>query len=267
MKGCGPLSAESIAKPSNAGRDFRPVDLARAAGLSAQTVRNYEAQGVIADSRRTSSGYRVYDQGHLDQLLAFTTLARAIGHQGAIPIMTAITGGRPGDALEGLDQAHAQLAAGRDTVRELEAVLHAANPFDPTSPTPTATYTVGELARHVGVTPATLRGWEEAGIMHPRRHANGHREYTKDDVLDARVAVLLRRGSFPLARIASAIEQIHHHGDASAALARLDEWRQNLDASSRGLLTASAYLSRCLPREGDRRDLSPASTHVPGQYI
>ncbi|WP_431791912.1 MerR family DNA-binding transcriptional regulator, partial [Kocuria palustris] len=179
MKGCGPLSAGSIAKPSNAGRDFRPVDLARAAGLSAQTVRNYEAQGVIADSRRTSSGYRVYDQGHLDQLLAFTTLARAIGHQGAIPIMTAVTGGRPGDALEGLDQAHAQLAAGRDTVRELAAVLHAANPFDSTSPTPTATYTVGELARHVGVTPATLRGWEEAGIMHPRRHANGHREYTK----------------------------------------------------------------------------------------
>lgn len=177
-------------------------------------------------------GSPVYDQGHLDQLLAFTTLARAIGHQGAIPIMTAVTGGRPGDALEALDQAHAQLAVGRDTVRELEAVLHAANPFGSTSPTPTVPYTVGELARHVGVTTATLRGWEEAGIMHPRRHANGHREYTKDDVLDARVAVLLRRGSFPLARIASAIDQIHHHGDASAALARLDEWRQNLDASS-----------------------------------
>lgn len=260
------LPTESVAKPSNAGRGFRPVDLARAAGLSAQTVRNYEAQGVIAASRRTLSGYRVYDQGHLDQLLAFTTLARAIGHQGAIPIMTAVTGGRPGDALEALDQAHAQLAAGRDTVRELEAVLRAANLPDSTPPTPAATYTVGELARHVGVTPATLRGWEEAGIMQPRRHSNGHREYTKDDVLDARVAVLLRQGSFPLARIASAIDQIHHHGNASAALAKLDEWRQNLDASSRGLLTASVYLSRCLPREGDPRDLSPASTNVPGQY-
>lgn len=253
-----PLPAEPVAKPSNVGRGFRPVDLARAAGLSAQTVRNYEAQGVIAASRRTPSGYRVYDQGHLDQLLAFTTLARAIGHQGAIPIMTAVTGGRPGNALEALDQAHAQLAAGRDTVRELEAVLRAADLPDPTTPTPAATYTVGELARHVGVTPATLRGWEEAGIMQPRRHSNGHREYTKDDVLDARVAVLLRRGSFPLARIASAIDQIHHHGNASAALAQLDEWRQNLDASSRGLLTASVYLSRCLPREGYPRDLSPA---------
>ncbi len=260
------LPAESVAKPSNTGRSFRPVDLARAAGLSAQTVRNYEAYGVIAASRRTPSGYRMYDQGHLDQLLAFTTLARAIGHQGAIPIMTAVTDGRPGDALDALDHAHTHLAAGRDTVRELEAVLRAANPLDSTTPTPNSTYTVGELARHVGVTPATLRGWEEAGIMHPRRHSNGHREYTKDDVLDARVAVLLRRGSFPLARIASAIDQIHHHGDASAALAQLDEWRLNLDASSRGLLTASAYLSRCLPGEGDPGNLSPASTDVPGQY-
>ncbi|MCW4458782.1 MerR family transcriptional regulator [Microbacterium sp. MPKO10] len=261
------MPAESVAKPSNTGRSFRPVDLARAAGLSAQTVRNYEAQRVIAASRRTPAGYRTYDQGHLDQLLAFTTLARAIGHQGAIPIMTAVTSGRPGDALEALDKAHAQLAAGRDTLRELEAVLRAVNPLDSTAPTPAATYSVGELARHVGVTPATLRGWEKAGIMHPRRHSTGHREYAKDDVLDARVAVLLRRGSFPLATIASAIDQIHHHGNASAALVQLDEWRQNLDASSRGLLTASAYLSRFLPRVEDPRDLTPASINVPGQYI
>ena len=261
------LPAVSVAKPSNASRGFRPVDLARAAGLSAQTVRNYEAQGVIAASRRTPSGYRVYDQGHLDQLLAFTTLARAIGHQGAIPIMTAAADGRSGNALEALDQAHAQLAAGRDTVRELETVLRAANPLASTPLTPAATYTVGELARHVGVTPATLRGWEEAGVMHPRRHSNGHREYTGDDVLDARVAVLLRRGSFPLANIASAINQIHQHGDASTALAQLHEWRKSLDARSRGLLTASEYLSRCLPHEGDPRDVPLASTNVPGQYI
>ena len=86
---------------------------------------------------------------------AFMTLGRAIGHQGAIPIMTAVTGGRPGNALEALDQAHAQLAAGRSgcTVRELEAV-RAANLPDSTTPT-RRRHTVGELARHVGVTPAT----------------------------------------------------------------------------------------------------------------
>lgn len=240
--------------------------ISRAAGLSAQTVRNYEAQGVIAVSRRTPSGYRLYDQGHLDQLLAFTTLARAIGHQGATAIMTAVTDGRANDALEALDQAHAQLAVGRDTVRELGAVLRAASRLDPPHTTPAATYTVGELARHVGVTPATLRGWEAANIMRPRRHPNGHREYTRGDVLDARVAVLLRRGNFPLVSIASAINAIHQRGDASTALAQLHEWRQNLDTRSTELLTAAVYLNRCLPREGGPQGLPPTSTNVPDQY-
>lgn len=76
------------------------MDLARAAGLSVQTVRNYEAQSVIALARRTSSGYRAYDREHLDQLLAFTALARSIGHQDASAIMTAVTDGRTNDALD-----------------------------------------------------------------------------------------------------------------------------------------------------------------------
>lgn len=254
-------------QPSNRVRGWRPVDLAREVELSAQTVRNYEAQGVIAAARRAPSGYRVYDQKHLDQLLAFTTLARCIGHRDASAIMTAVTGGRANDALEALDQAHAQLAAGRDTVRELKDILRAANRLTPATPTPAAaSYTVGELARHVGVTPATLRGWEEADILRPRRTRNGHREYTRDDVLDARVAVLLRRGDFPLARIAAAINEIHQRGDAATALTQLHEWRQNLDARSRELLTASVHLNRCLPSDGELLDRRPASINVPGQY-
>ena len=139
-------------------------------------------------------------------------------------------------------------------MRELEAVLRAADQLTPTTPTPVAAYTVGELARHVGVTPATLRGWEDAGILRPRRQQNRHREYTKDDVLDARVAVLLRRGDFPLEGIAAALDEIHRRGDASTALARLHEWRQSLEARSRQLLTASVHLDRCIPPGSDPLD-------------
>lgn len=52
-------------EPINGFRGLRPVDLARAAGLSAQIVRNYEAQGVIALALRTSSGHRAYNREHL----------------------------------------------------------------------------------------------------------------------------------------------------------------------------------------------------------
>lgn len=152
-------------------------------------------------------------------------------------------------------------------MRELEDVLRAASSATSETLTAlTALYTVGELARHVGVIPATLRGWEEASILRPRRHQNGHREYPRDDVLEARVAVLLRRGDFPLASIAAAISEIRRRGDVTTALAQLREWRQNLDARSRELVTASVHLNQCLPWAGELLHPPPASTDVPCQY-
>ena len=40
---------------------LRPVDLAREAGISAQLVRNYEAEGILPAAHRSASGYRQYE--------------------------------------------------------------------------------------------------------------------------------------------------------------------------------------------------------------
>ncbi len=41
-----------------------------------------------------------------------------------------------------------------------------------------AAWTIGELARRLGVTPATLRKWERAGILDPAcDRFTGHRSY------------------------------------------------------------------------------------------
>lgn len=44
---------------------MRPVDLARAARVTPQTVRNLEAQNVLPAAERTASGYRRYGPTHL----------------------------------------------------------------------------------------------------------------------------------------------------------------------------------------------------------
>ncbi|KIX73216.1 MerR family transcriptional regulator, partial [Streptomyces sp. MBRL 601] len=46
------------------GERLRPVDLARAHGLSTQAVRNYEEAGILPAAGRTRSGYRVYTPLH-----------------------------------------------------------------------------------------------------------------------------------------------------------------------------------------------------------
>jgi DNA-binding transcriptional MerR regulator len=228
---------------------MRPVDLARTAGVSQQAVRNYEAQGIIDSAARTEHGYRVYEQRHLDALLAFTALSRAVGHAAGVSIMTAVTGGRTDDALEALDRAHARILTDRETLRQLDGALRAAARLPPDPQPSHASLTVGELARRLGVTAATLRSWERAGALRPRRHHTGHREYTPSDVRDARLVDLLRRGRFPLPRIAHALSRIHDDGDATTALQQIQDWRRRLNEQSRALLTASAHLANCV-REG-----------------
>ncbi|MDI5939587.1 MerR family DNA-binding transcriptional regulator, partial [Micromonospora sp. DH15] len=45
-------------------RAHPPTDLAREHGISTQTVRNYERDGVLPPARRTPSGYRAYTAEH-----------------------------------------------------------------------------------------------------------------------------------------------------------------------------------------------------------
>ncbi|GGX81002.1 MerR family transcriptional regulator [Streptomyces minutiscleroticus] len=42
---------------------------------------------------------------------------------------------------------------------------------------------IGELARRTGVTTRTLRYYEEQGLLHPERQANGYRSYPESAVL------------------------------------------------------------------------------------
>ena len=63
----------------------------------------------------------------------------------------------------------------------------------------TATYSIGAVARMVGVPPATLRTWEDRyGLVEPVRSPGGHRLYSRQDVEHLRfVAERVREGMSP----------------------------------------------------------------------
>src|SRR5258708_5010953 len=72
---------------------YRPVDLARAHGLSAQAVRNYEQAGMIPHAARTASGYRIYTDDHAGALGAYLGLVPGYGHRAAGEIMRSVLRG------------------------------------------------------------------------------------------------------------------------------------------------------------------------------
>ncbi|MCP9987521.1 MerR family DNA-binding transcriptional regulator [Streptomyces sudanensis] len=110
---------------------------------------------------------------------------------------------------------------------------------------------VGELARRLRVTPATLRNWEAAGVLAPGRDPlTGHRVFRAPDVRDAELAHLLRRGGHPLRHIATVVRQVRTAGGTDALAAALDDWRGKLTARGLAMLDAAAHLGRYLTLAG-----------------
>ncbi|MEV7360575.1 TioE family transcriptional regulator [Kitasatospora sp. NPDC091276] len=256
---------------------MRPSDLARGHGLSTQAVRNYERDGFLPPAGRTASGYRIYTEVHAAALDAYRSLVAAYGHAAGGRIMTALHRGGLDDALTAIDRGHGQLLRDRDTldaVREavhhltarpdaardlsadlaadLETDLEAGPSAEPA--VDGAVLSIGELAHRLGVTPATVRNWEGAGILTPARdQATGHRVFRADDIRDAELAHLLRRGGYPLDHIATVVRQVRTAGGTASLADALDGWQRRLTAQGLAMLDAAARLGHYLGLTGHPR--------------
>ncbi|MEU8117561.1 TioE family transcriptional regulator [Spirillospora sp. NPDC049024] len=240
---------------------MRPSDLAREHGISAQAVRNYERDGFLPPAERTPSGYRIYTEVHAAALRAFLALVPAFGHAAGGRIMNAVNDGDLDDALLVIDRGHDQVLRDRETLAAVRSavdhLLEEPGPVPDRSAVP-GPRTIGELAHRLGVTPATLRNWEGAGILAPARDpSTGYRAFQAGDVRDAELAHLLRRGGYPLEHIATVVRQVRTAGGTEPLAEALDGWRRRLTARGRAMLDASAQVSRyldVLDRARGRRD-------------
>ncbi|MCX5195558.1 TioE family transcriptional regulator [Streptomyces sp. NBC_00249] len=236
------------------GGQLRPVDLARGHGLSTQAVRNYEEAGILPAAGRSDHGYRAYTPLHARALDAFLALVPGHGHRTAASIMRAVNRGAIEEALRLVDESHAQLLDDRRTLRAVESALsdltRLADQASPTPPGPGGTF-IGPLAAELGIRPATLRAWERAGLVRPRRdRVTGYRVYDGADVRDARLAHQLRRGGYPLERIAPLLDRVRTAGGLEPLAATLDDWHGRLSARGRAMLTGAAELDAYLRARG-----------------
>lgn len=229
-------------------RTLRPSDLAREHNLSAQAVRNYERDGCIPPADRTPSGYRIYTDRHAAALRTYLALIPAYGHAASGEIMNLLHRDGLDGVLVVIDRGHHQLLRDRET---LDAVRRAIGHLTTESATvpgyfeETGTLTVGELAHRLRVTPATLRKWEDAGILTPTRDpATGYRRYRAADIRDAELAHLLRRGDYRVDHIATVVQQVRTAGGTDELAAALDDWQRRLTARGLAMLNAAGELGR-----------------------
>ncbi|NNN29871.1 MerR family transcriptional regulator [Streptomyces sp. S3(2020)] len=231
---------------------LRPVDLARGHGLSTQAVRNYEEAGILPPAGRTPHGYRTYTPLHARALRAFLALVPGHGHRTAASVMRAVNQDATQEALRLIDESHAQLLDDRRTLQAVERALRDLEPLpEPSEAARSAGGFIGPLAGRLGIRPATLRTWERAGLVHPRRDPRtGYRVYDEADVRDVRLAHQLRRGGYPLERIAPLIAQVRAAGGPEPLEATLRDWHARLSARGRAMLAGAAELEAYLRERG-----------------
>ena len=147
------------------------------------------------------------------------------------------------DALRLIDESHAQLLDDRRTLRAVEAAVR---DLEPVQPERGETF-VGPLSRRLGIRPATLRKWERAGLVQPRRDPRtGYRVYSAADIRDAQMAHQLRRGGYRLDQIAPLITQVRTAGGLTPLESMLHGWHTRLTARGRAMLAGAAALDAYL---------------------
>lgn len=232
-------------------RKLRPVDLARAAGISTQQVRNYEAAGILPPTPRTETGYRQYGDEHVRALLTYRALARGFGPETATAIMRAVHDDNEPLALRLVDASHARLYEERliaDAASEALTVI--AEQFLDETPTSGPTLLIGDLAAHLGVRTSALRVWEAAGLLTPDREpGTKYRRYGPLEIRDARIIHMLRQGQYRFPQIRPVLEGLRRAASTEALRAAIAERRAAHDQRTRAMLTGAAQLDDYLTHQ------------------
>ncbi len=230
---------------------FRPIDLARLAGVSTQQIRNYAAEGILPPVPRTESGYRRFGAGHRAALLTYQALARGYGRDTARTVMRAVHDADLPLALTLLDTGHVALHEERLSLQAAGAALEAVAGQRPeAAPLPRSGMRIGEVAAYLGVRTSTLRLWESAGLLAPKREpATRYRTFGPADIRDARMINMLRQGRYPFTQIQVVLDGLRRTGSSDALRAAIARRQAELTRRARAMLEGSAHLHHYLEGE------------------
>ena len=226
--------------------------MAKASGLSVQSIRNYEQWGFLPESQRSSAGYRRYEQRHLHALTVSRMMIRAFGWERSRGIMSSLHRGELAPALAALDAYHAVLHRERQEVeRSLEVLRNTSlrelasshnEQQEAISFSKKHSFRIGEVAQQVGVRVSAVRFWEEQGLVKPSRERESrYRSYDAEQVRNVRIVVLLRKVGYNFETIRMVLAQLTT-GSPEQALAAAEQRLAELQERSRACMEATATL-------------------------
>jgi len=245
--------SDHVSKQGMTSRFLRTSQVAGAVGVHPNTVRLYEEWGFLPPVPRSSGGYRMFTEAHLDQM----RLARAALHgdypgrpirQSALELVRTAASGDLGGALEQAYHHLALVQAERAQAEVAAGLLERWAQGVAADATVTPLH-IGEAAQMLGVTTDVLRHWERNGLIRvPRSPQNGYRLYGAPEFSRLRVIRMLSRAGYSTMAI---LRMLLHLDQGSAGDLRqlLDTPRPDEDvytAADRWLSTLAGQEDRAL---------------------
>jgi len=230
---------------------LRPIDLARLAGVSTQQIRNYADEGLLPPAPRSPAGYRMFGAAHRRALLTYRALEQGFGRAAAREIMQAVHAGDLPLALTLVNAGHAALHAERLSLRAAgEALAAVAEQAPDAAPVSRSGMRIGEVAAYLGLRTSTLRLWESAGLLAPRREPRTHyRVFDPADVRDARMVTMLRQDRYPFPQIRIVLDGLRRTGSSDALRAAIAHRHAELTRRATEMLAGASHLHHYLTEE------------------
>lgn len=191
-------------------KNLKTSDIAKTIGVHVNTVRLYEVQGYLSPVPRSPTGYRQFTPLHLEQMrLAHLALGPPYaGDRGLV--MDLIRCAAAGDLGMAMELAYEYLIDVRVERTHAEAAVEFLERWarGPVLDKTRRALTIGQTARHLGVTADQLRNWDRSGLLDvPRDPETGYRMYGAAEIGRLRVIRMLRQSGYSLMAILRMLRQ------------------------------------------------------------
>lgn len=248
-------------------KHLRTSDLARAAAIHPNTVRLYEAWGLLPPVERSPKGYRRFTQAHLDQLLLIRIAMRFnwVGGEIRNRAYQVIEKGKTGDRGGALEAAYRLLAAVQAEQAQAESAADFLQKWAEGVPVQAMSQPrrIGDVARLLDTTIDRLRNWERNGLLTaPRDPRNGYRLYGAEEIGRLRVIRMLiqsRYSTMSILRMLTHLDAGETEGLRTTLdtpdpdedmLYATDRWLTALSNLRASALEMIAYIEAWLQRQG-----------------
>lgn len=165
--------------------EYRPIDIARKLNLSTSTLRIYEDMGIIPPVKRTDSGYRIFEQIHLDYLICIRKMVKGYSLEFTGALLKYHMKGSTDKALWMITKSQADLYTEKMRFERIgmNLIKNLDYKNDNIKKDKNALMTIKEISKITDVSITTIRYWETIGLVSSiRGEGNNYRFFREDQI-------------------------------------------------------------------------------------